>query len=267
MKQTKILMCALAVGAVTLATSNVFAVQGTITVSGTALSQNTNNTGNSVAKKNKITQKGLLQILEQATGDTSITNKKTVLIYVPDAFNTNSYYSNEGAFNVDGGFDFYGIFYYSNSVAGLQPLDGIDESGDYKSYMELDYYDQNDGDNEGFWNAYGVEYNSVFTSSKNKQTSNGNAILYIHSNPYDYNLPGSSSLGGQLYFANDFFGASQAVALVFHGTFQMNMSRTSATSTTFKEAFKLSGSGDGLYDYNDLVVSGKASFKGIGLND
>ena len=129
MKLTKILMCALAVGAATVVTSNVYAVPGPVTVSGTALSQGTKG-GYDVAKKNKFTQKILLQVLAQATGDSSITNKKTTVYYDPGAWNSNAYYSNEGYY-------FYGVFYYSNSVAGLQTLDGIDIDGDYYSYIEL----------------------------------------------------------------------------------------------------------------------------------
>ena len=251
MKQTKILMCALAVGAATFVTSNVYAVPGPVTVSGTALSQDSKG-GYDVAKKTKITQKVLLNLLAQITGDSSITNKKTTVYYDPGAFNTNAYYSNEGAFNVAGGFDFYGVFYYSNSVAGRVELDGIDISGDYYSYIELDFSNWILDDNEGFWSYTGVEYNSIFTDSKGKESANGNAILYIHSNPYDYNLP-----DGQLYLANDWFSPQQ-YAFVMRGPLQYGgtLSTTSETSSA-----KFSGSGDGEFDYNDLVVSGKATFK------
>jgi hypothetical protein len=236
-------MCALAVGAVTFATSKVYALQGTITLSGTALSQDSKN-GYDVAKKNKITQKVLLNLLAQVTGDSSITNHKTTVLYDPSAFNENAYLSNEG-------FSFYGVFYYSNSVVGLQTLDGIDGSGDYYSYIELDFSNWILDDNEGFWSDTGVEYNSIFTDSKGKESANGNAILYIHSNPYDYNLP------DHLYYANDWFSAQQ-YAFVMHGPLQYS---GALSSTTESSSAKFSGSGDGEYDYGDLVVSGKATFK------
>src|ERR1700690_349026 len=87
MKLTKILTCALAVGAVTFATSKVYALQGTLTLSGTALFQDYNtNKDFDVLKKHSINQKDFLFLLEQATGDTSITNTKvagkTVIILV-----------------------------------------------------------------------------------------------------------------------------------------------------------------------------------------
>ena len=248
MKLTKILMCALAVGAVTFATSKVYAIQGTVTVSGTALSQDTKG-GYDVAKKNKFTQKVLLNILAQATGDSSITNKKTTVYYDPGAWNSNAYYSNEGYY-------FYGVFYYSNSVAGLQKLDGIDIDGDYYSYIELDYYNWLLDEYEGFWNGDSVEYNTIVGESKNKATVNGNAILYIHSNPYDYDLPDSN-----YSYANDWDGDYQPYAFVMHGPLIYGASISGSTMST---SGKLSGSGDGLYDYNDLVVSGKASFKAKG---
>jgi hypothetical protein len=248
MKLTKILMCALAVGAATVVTSNVYAVPGPVTVSGTALSQDTKG-GYDVAKKNKFTQKILLQVLAQATGDSSITNKKTTVYYDPGAFNTNAYDSNQGYY-------FYGVFYYSNSVAGLTKLDGIDGSGDYYSYIELDYYNWLLGESEGFWDGDSVEYNTIIGESKNKATVNGNALLYIHSNPYDYDLP-----DGEYYYANDWDGDYQPYAFVMHGPLKYGASISGSTMTT---TGKLSGSGDGLYDYNDLVVSGNASFKAKG---
>jgi hypothetical protein len=248
MKLTKILMCALAVGAATFATSKVYAVPGPVTVSGTALSQDSKG-GYDVAKKNKFTQKILLNILAQATGDSSITNKKTVVLYDPAAFNENAADSIEG-------YDFYGVFYYSNSVAGLQTLDGIDIDGDYYSYIELDYYNWLLDEYEGFWNGDSVEYNTIVGESKNKATVNGNGILYIHSDPYDYDLPDRD-----YYYANDWDGDYQPYAFVMHGPLKYGGSISGSTMTT---TGKLSGSGDGLYDYNDLVVSGNASFKAKG---
>jgi hypothetical protein len=217
-------------------------------VSGTALSQDSKG-GYDVAKKNKFTQKILLQVLAQATGDSSITNKKTTVYYDPGAWNSNAYYSNEGYY-------FYGVFYYSNSVAGLQKLDGIDIDGDYYSYIELDYYNWLLDEYEGFWDGDSVEYNTIVAQSKNKETVNGNAILYIHSNPYDYDLPDSN-----YSYANDWDGDYQPYAFVMHGPLIYGASISGSTMST---SGKLSGSGDGLYDYNDLVVSGKASFKAKG---
>jgi hypothetical protein len=250
MKPTKFLMCALAVGAVALVTSNVFAIQGKFTVSGTALSQNTKNSYD-VVTKTKLTQKGLLTLLAQATGDTSITNKKTVLLYDPDAFNENAFGSNEG-------FSFYGVFYYSNSVAGLTPLDGVDGDGGYYSYIELDYANWLSREYEGFSDSGGMEFNGILAESRNKENATGNAILYIHSDGYAYDLP-----DGNFYYANDWDipGGYQQYAFVMHGIIQYG---GSSNSTTMSESANLSGSGDGLYDYNDLVVSGKATFKAKG---
>ena len=63
------------------------------------------------------------------------------------------------------------------------------------------------------------------------------------------------------YYANDWDGDYQPYAFVMHGPLKYGGSISGSTMTT---TGKLSGSGDGLYDYNDLVVSGNASFKAKG---
>ena len=258
MKPTKMLICALAMGAVTFASSRAFALQGTITVSGTALSQDANNQDFDVVKKNSITQKRLLFLLEQATGDTSITNKPTKIIYDPDAFNDDAYFSNQGGFNVEGGFDFYGIFYYSNSVSGRVQLDGTTSSNNYYSYIELDYENWVLERTEGFWNPNTVEYNTIFADSKNKATGNGNAILYVHSDPNLYNLPN----GNQIY-ANTWDDAFQQYALVFHGKMQFTQSFSNSNNNE-QESFNLTGTGDGVWDFDRLVVNGTVKFTAKG---
>jgi hypothetical protein len=257
MKLNQILMCALAVGAATLVTSNVYAVPGPVTVSGTALSQGSKG-GYDVVKKNKFNQKILLQVLAQATGDSSITNKKTTVYYDPGVFNENAYYSNQGEWNVDGGYDFYGEFFYSNSVTGpdVVYLDGTDTNNDYYSYIEFDYYNRLNDDIEGFWTGDNVAYNNIIAESKNKETVNGNALLYIHSNKYLYDLP-----DGNLYYANDWDGVYQQYAFVISGPLKYGGSISGSTLST---SGKFSGSGDGLFQGDELVISGKSSFKAKG---
>ena len=246
MKQTKILICALAVGAATVVTSNVYAIPGPVTVSGTALSQNVKNSYD-VVKTNTFNQKILLQVLAQATGDSSITNKKTTVYYDPEAFNENAYDSNEG-------YEFYGVFYYSNSVTGPDGvyLDGIDESGDYYSYIELDYYNWLLDDNEGFWSGDNGAYNAIFGESKGKETAHSNALLYIHSDPYFYDLPDAD-----YYYANDWDGVYQDYAFVLQGAIKYGGTISLTSETT---SGTLSGSGDGLYQDNEIVVHGTATF-------
>jgi hypothetical protein len=250
MKLTKILICALAMGAVTFAT-NVYAVPGPVTVSGTALVQGSKG-GYDVVKQEKFNQKVLLQLLAVATGDGSITNKKTIVYYDPGAFNYNAWDSTNH-------YDFYGVFYYSNSVAGLTKLDGIDESHQYYSYIELDYYNWLLDDTEGFFDGDTVPYNTIIGESKNKATVNGNALLYIHSNPYDYDLPDDN-----YYYANHWDGNYQQFAIVIQGPLKYG---GTVSGSTLKTSGKLSGSGDGLFQGDELVVSGKTSFKATGPND
>jgi hypothetical protein len=191
-------------------------------------------------------------VLALATGDSSITNNKTTLFYDPDAFNTNAEIGDAG--------DFYGIFYYSNSVKGLQELDTVTTNG-YQSYMELDFLNGLNGNPEGFWNPNDVEYNSILTTSKTSEAATGNGILYIHSNPADYNLAAGEEFPGQYFFANLYNGTNQDYAFVIRGLFKYGGTQS---GNTLNEAAKITGSGDGLYDGIPLVISGEATWTGKG---
>lgn len=233
--------------AMTFTVNKASAVPTVLSITGTAIYNS-----NSIVKTHTIVQKDLLVIFEQATGDTSITNKPTVIYYDPDAFNTNAWNSNEG-------FSFYGTFYYSNSVSHFTSLDGIDGSGDYYSCIEFDYNNSLLGWTNGFWNPYAVENNNVLATTVSSGTAHGNGILYIHDNVYAYNIP-----DGNLFFANDSNGDINNYAVVIHGSVLLSGSISSGIET---ESLTVSGSGDGLWDDKDLVISAKATFKGKGLND
>lgn len=236
------------------------AVLGTCTISATASYQDyTTSHGAPIIKTHSVNQKLILQLLALATGDASITNHPTKLYYNPDAFNYNAWDSNEGYY-------FYGEFYYSNSVAGLTALDGIDGFGDYYSYVELDSYVDNDyfpvDDVLGFANPDTVEFNAVGNEpyKGNSVSLTGNGLLYMHSNPYDYNLE-----NGDMFYANEYYGAYQEYALVIRGTIQFKASVDSKET----ESGTLTGSGDGMWwssgtGYQPLVIKGKASFSGKG---
>jgi len=268
MRLTKPILGATLLGVAMFAASSALAVPGVLTVSGTALTQSTNTKGDYVSKKHNFTQKDVLFLLAQATGYASITNSPTKLYYDPDTINTNALDSIQA-------YDFYGVFYCSNSVDGRIPLDGIDGSGDYYSYIEFDYYngllwDIDDVNVEGFWQPGAVEYNTILAEGNNKGTGYGNGILYIHSDPYYYNLPNNYAGGDgyppHYYYANDYFGLYQDYAIVIHGALQFGASLNSS-GTTEKEAIKLSGSGDGVWDDNTIVVNGKVKFNGTGPED
>jgi hypothetical protein len=260
MKLTQILMCALAMGAVTFAT-NVYAVPGPVTVSGTALVQTNNAHGYDAVKQIKFNQKILLQVLAQATGDSNITNHKTTVYYDPGAENYTAYYSNEGVYNSGSLPFFYGEFFYSNSVTGpdVVYLDGTTGDNDYYSYIEFDYYNRLNDDIEGFWTGDTGAYNNIIAASSNKKTVNGNGLLYIHSNPSYYDLP-----AGNYYFANRWDGFNQQYAFVISGPLKYG---GSLSGSTLRTTGALSGSGDGLYQGRPVVVSGKSSFSAKENND
>ena len=263
-------------GAAMFITSNASAVMGTIAVSGTAELQSftTNKSGDTilVSLKRSVSQKDLLFILAKATGDTNITSKPTKIYYNPDAINTNLTIwvnNNETITN-----NIYGIFYYSNSVSGLVPLDGTNNAG-YYSFMEFDYNNQN-GQIEGFWNPGGMEANSVVnvSSTGTAASETGNAILYVHDNPLAFNLLGfwnfvhGNPLGtpSKFYFANNSIGEfAQDYAMVFHGAIVFNFSSSQSKGTNMvSESFTLKGSGDMNYNQTNGTINGTVTFSGKG---
>jgi hypothetical protein len=277
MKLSKILVYALAMGTVTFAVSKVQAVPCEVTISAKASYQDYKN-GDGIIKKHSISQKMILEMLAQATGDSSITNKKTKtkLIYDPDAFNYWSYDSYEDYYS-------YGVFYYTNSttatnvgsVGGMMPLQGYDEEGDYWSYIELDTLALRNMWVEevlGFAMPYSSEANYVYKESKNKGTINGSALLYVHNNPNYFDITGANNYYAEssLYYANNYYGIYNSFSLVIHGSIAFD---GSDDGTKVTEKFTLEGTGDGMYydsdsGYHPLVISsGKATAKGKGLVD
>ncbi len=263
-------------GAAMFIASNASAVMGTIAVSGTAELQSftTNKSGDTilVGLKRSVSQKDLLFILAEATGDTNITSKPTKIYYDPDAINTNLTIwvnNNETITN-----NIYGIFYYSNSASGRVPLDGTNDAG-YYSYMEFDYNSPN-GQIEGFWNPGGMEANSVvnINSALTSVSETGNAILYVHDNPLAFDLLGfwnlvhSNPLGtpSKFYFANNTVdGFAQNYAMVFHGAIAFKLSSSVSKGTNIvSESFTLKGSGDMNYNQTNGTISGTATFSGKG---
>ena len=115
-----------------------------------------------------------------------------------------------------------------------------------------------------------MELNSASTFSNSGITEDGNAILYVHENPYNFNLLGNwdEAQPSSFFFANDWFGDYSDYALVIHGafTFKISFSETK-TAELESESLSLKGSGDGLFNDIDGVVTGTATFSGKGPNE
>jgi hypothetical protein len=261
MKLTKPILCAAMAGTMLFAAGKASAVLGPVTISGTASYQDyTKSKDAPIIKTASINLKLILQLLAQATANANITNHPTKIYYNPDGFNTNAYNSLEGYY-------FYGQFYYSNSVDGLVPLDGIDEFGDYYSYVELDSFVDYDwppiDEVLGFANGDYTEFNAVANEpyKGHSLSVTGNGVLYIHINPYDYNLPAA-----HMYYAGDWDGVTQQYALAIHGIIKFQAAKNGSTETV---SGTITGSGDGMWYSSDignipLVINGKASFSGKG---
>ena len=258
------------VGAMMFAASNASAVMGLLTLSGTGQFQSTDKQDFPIIQKQTLAQKDLLFILSQATGDESITNKPTKIFFDPDAFNVEA--STWATNNNNGSSAIYGIFYYSNAIAGLTRLDGTNIFGDYYSYMEFDFYNSINGelqDIEGFWNPSAMEYTTATTESHNQSswTQVGNAILYVHSDPSEFNLLGNSGLDdpSAFYLANNWFDFFQEYAVVIHGSITYKI--VFNQNDTVTESFTLKGSGDINYSDNPGTFNGTATFTGKGPNE
>ena len=277
MKSTKTLMCAMAVGAMIFAAGKVSAVPGVLNLSGTALNEiestrmNITTTSTNFIYIGKVTKKSfntkfILSLLKQATeyylgGNQGwFTNKASQLVFDPEAYNTNANASANYSLPV------YGIFYVTNtSTSAVYPLDGVDINGYYFSFVEFDsygFYNLTGEYNLGFWHdfALGENYvesykeddvNDVQVTLSSKATLHG--LLYIHDNPYDYNITDNP---GEVF--------DNTSALIIRGLCTFNYSHNSTTQT---ESFTLSGSGDGYFYYADFsnpVITGKVTFKSKG---
>ena len=269
MKSTKILMCAMAVGAMIFAAGKVSAVPGVVTVSGTSLSETDSNPSSGIhagkVTKKSFKTKDILSLLADGTessfgGDqTWFTDKHSLLAYDPEAFNSDA--------TDNYPYDIYGIFYVTNtSTHASYRLDGYDDGDVYYSFVEFDsfgFYElTGEGMGLGFWHDAGLGENYVesFKENDNKDTYSSKAtlhgLLYIHDDPYDYDITDNPS---------SIFGNSHALIIRGLGTFNY-----SDNSTTQTESFTVSGSGDGYFSDSDdsyQVITGKVMFKSKGPSE
>jgi hypothetical protein len=198
--------------------------------------------------KHSFNTKDILSLLAAATTNAWFTDKKSELVYDPDAYNaaasTNGY-----SYNV------YGIFYVTNtSTHDVFRLDGFD-GANYWSYIEFDSYPGK----LGFWNDYGLGECSVESYKDNTNTGKDSGkttqhgLLYIHDDPSMYDITDRPWY---------FFDNNNAIVIRGLGTFS-----DSSTPTMEKESFSLGGSGDGMFSGDDVVIQGKVTFKAQGPSD
>lgn len=275
MNPIKTLLVVTLAGLAAFAAGNAFAVQGTVTISGTASYQDYNSSDCAIVKTHKIDQALILRMLAEATGDASITNQPTRLIYDPDAIDT----AWSGSDQYDG--TRYGVFYYSNSVAGLKKLSGTqywedgfwflgiwivtDYGYNYYSYMELDTYTGGGwgfSSPLGFAHPYYAEYSQMAKEGTTSASLIGHATLYIHSGRNYYNLPSHH------YYANNCYGYYNTRAIAIHGLINL---KGVDYGPTVSQSFTLQGTGDGVWYEPDmgghfpLVISkGSVKFQGTG---
>ena len=82
-----------------------------------------------------------------------------------------------------------GTFAVTNKGGLYFPLSGIDDNGNYYSYMELDANNQLTGIlgfDLGATLFFGDDFNNVFSFDAKTQEASSTAVLYVHDNPYAY---------------------------------------------------------------------------------
>ena len=278
MKPSKLLLYALAVGTMTFAANQALAVLGEVTVSGKAYYQDNDSHGYPIVKTVSIKQTTVLSMLADALDESSIADKKTKLLWDPDEYNDTAYYSYYGIYYYGELPTFMGRFYVTNSTLGLYPLDGTDYYGDYFSYVELNSAigDAIETTYFGFFSPYTTEYNYVEKAKESSSSGSiniqGNAIFYIHYNPYNFgiNYYYNDSTTPQQYYANEYYGTYQDAAMVFRGATTFNAKGSSSKVTeqlTMKNA-----SGEGLWYTSGtgtfpIVVNGQLKFSAKGSMD
>lgn len=252
----------MAVGAMIFAAGKVSAIPGVVNVSGTVQSEtdSINSSGVLIGKvtKKSFNTKYALNLLAQATafwfgGDQGwFTNKNSELVYDPEAYND--------AATTNYSFNVYGIFYVTNtSTHASYRLDGVSEG--YFSFVEFDSYgfERLTDDGLGFWAdpSLGENYVEKYKENDVKLTYSSTAtlpgLLYIHNDPYDYDITDNP---GELFINTS--------ALIIRGLGTFKYSDNSKTQT---ESFTLSGSGDGYFSSADdtrPVITGKVTFKSKG---
>src|ERR1700722_16291326 len=83
-----------------------------------------------------------------------------------------------------------GAFSVTNNGTGFSyPLSGIDDNGDYYSYIEFDTDNQVAGAlgfDLGLTMFYGDDFNNVYSFDAKTQEASSSAVFYVHDNPYAY---------------------------------------------------------------------------------
>jgi hypothetical protein len=265
MKSMKAVLCYSFVGMMAFAAGNAGAISTLVptyvNVSGTATTEQESNPSPGVYKgklvKDSIKTKDILVLLANATGKSWISNKNSMLVFIPDAYNSDA--SAEETTNI------YGIFYVTNKTThdGLQ-LDGYDNTDNYYSYIEFDYlgneYYLGFYESDTYDTYIGENYADNYTENDNNGKSaskelGSDAIFYVHSNPYMYDY---ATWGSTRLFANNY-------AIVIRGPVEINSSQD---TKKMKISGNLNGASDGIwYDsdaskYSYPVIKGKVSFNG-----
>jgi len=140
--------------------------------------------------------------------------------------------------------DLEGVFYVTNKNGFYYQLDGFGTNAEYYSFAELDSFILGFASNLNEVSSYKDNFSNGTWTEKDFDT----AILYIHDNPFSYDISANPS---EVYDNN--------YAIVISGILQINFNSTT-TSRTYSTS--LSGSGNGEWKGDDIVVTkGKASEK------
>jgi hypothetical protein len=260
MKLTNILFCTALLGGAVLAANIASAQPGYFNISGTATTDKYTSTTTGykyTIEKSKFSNKDVMTLLANATGQFWISNKNSRLMYNLDAYNaaaTHWY-----------GEDVYGIFWVTNTVnhapTNYYRLDNTNTATAYWSFIELDYNDWE----LGFFDPFNIiddtpvgvnsADNEVYVSSPYKNSGRelgSDAILYVHDYPYDYDY---------LDFGASVLFDSNEHAAVIRGPIIVTWNETSSSDSY---SIFLQGAGDGVFYISGTwyypVMTGRAMY-------
>lgn len=162
-----------------------------------------------------------------------------------------------------------GTFYVTNKSGFYFPLSGMDASGQYYSWMELDCQNSDHVQNGLFLDFTGpfngvAAYNIGISTGKGTVTENSTGLFYVHDDPYSYDDADSPNIFYSNYLGqglgNDLVGGNDN-ALEIRGL--MTASLTIVDNDVNGGSLSLTGQGNLIYLGNAgfLIKTGTAKFK------
>jgi hypothetical protein len=244
-----------------------------LTVSGTALTQTSQGSVKATTATSSFNNKQIYFIISNAVANVSDWSSQITSNSLPAdgyiAFNpAGNNGTNEGA------------FYVTNKSGFYYPLSGLDQNGQYYSWIELNtqnsYYEYNEVplalgwvnqfvENGGPFN--GVAAYNINAKGSGSETETSTALLYIHDDPYSYDDADNPNIFWFNYLGqgggDDQYGYNgNAVEIRGVLTATVSVTQTNGTPAITLKSLSLPGTGNLMlqWEWSIVVNSGTAKF-------